>query len=189
MKFNKGEWSELYVFIKILSDNKIFLLDENLNYINSFYEVIKVIRKELINSTCIINKDGKIIKQYENSNIEIEKNKIIHFSLMILDYLKNNSGSSFTINEISDIFQIIDSSTIKSGNSYNKSDITLFLSNSEFFNKEFNFNIKSYIGNSPTLLNSSRATNFIYSINISEKKCKKLIQLRQNKKLETEFYI
>jgi len=183
MKFNKGEWSELYVFIKILSDNKIFLLDENLNYINSFYEVIKIIRKELINSTYIINKDAKIIKEYENSNIEIEKNKIIHFSLMILNYLKSNSGSSFAINEINDIFQIIDSSTIKSGNSYNKSDITLFLSNSEFFNKEFNFSIKSYIGNSPTLLNSSRATNFIYSINISEKEMQEINSIQTKQKI------
>ena len=45
-KFNKGEWSEFYVFIKILSDKKIFLLDDKLNKLESFYEVIKILRKD-----------------------------------------------------------------------------------------------------------------------------------------------
>ena len=61
-KFNKGEWSEFYVFIKILSDKKIFLLDDKLNKLESFYEVIKILRKEVSSASYIIN-DNKIIKK------------------------------------------------------------------------------------------------------------------------------
>ena len=44
---NKGEWSEFYTFIKILSDKYLHAADEDLNIIEQvFYPVLKVIRKE-----------------------------------------------------------------------------------------------------------------------------------------------
>ncbi|WP_423740652.1 HpaII family restriction endonuclease, partial [Enterococcus cecorum] len=37
-KFNKGEWSELYVFFSALAEGKIYAADENLQKIeNTFY--------------------------------------------------------------------------------------------------------------------------------------------------------
>lgn len=33
MKANKGEWSELYAFLKILEDKKLFAADKNLEII------------------------------------------------------------------------------------------------------------------------------------------------------------
>lgn len=45
-KFNKGEWSELYVFFSILADGKIYAADENLNRIEqTFYSVLKLFVK------------------------------------------------------------------------------------------------------------------------------------------------
>lgn len=44
---NKGEWSELYVFLKLLREGKLYLADRNLNKISDkFLEIInsKLIR-------------------------------------------------------------------------------------------------------------------------------------------------
>lgn len=46
-KFNKGEWSELYAFMKLLNDGKIYSADENVNKIsNVYFPIIKLIRDE-----------------------------------------------------------------------------------------------------------------------------------------------
>lgn len=46
---NKGEWSELYVFLKLLGDGILYAGDKNLNKIeNSYYPVIEIIRNEKI---------------------------------------------------------------------------------------------------------------------------------------------
>lgn len=62
------------------------------------------------------------------------------------------------------IFDIINSDIIKVGSSYNKSDINLAIDDENILNKDIGFSVKSYIGNPPTLLNSSQATNFNYEI-------------------------
>ncbi len=49
---NKGEWSEMYVFLKLLSEGKLFAADEQLNRIsNMFFSIIKIIREETVGST------------------------------------------------------------------------------------------------------------------------------------------
>ena len=37
MSGNKGEWSELYVFFRLLSDAKLYAADENVNKINDVF--------------------------------------------------------------------------------------------------------------------------------------------------------
>ena len=48
---NKGEWSEIYVFLKLLADGKLYSADENLEIIENIYYEIKsymdIIVKEL----------------------------------------------------------------------------------------------------------------------------------------------
>ena len=34
---NKGEWSELYAFIKLLRDGKVYAADENVEKIDNIY--------------------------------------------------------------------------------------------------------------------------------------------------------
>lgn len=46
-KANKGEWSEFYVFLKILSERKLFAADNNLEIIPGKYFVFhRIIREE-----------------------------------------------------------------------------------------------------------------------------------------------
>lgn len=44
---NKGEWSEIYTFFKLLGDTKMYSGDANLNKIEDvFYPIIKILRQE-----------------------------------------------------------------------------------------------------------------------------------------------
>jgi len=61
LKGNKGDWSELYVFAKLLSEGKLYQSDINLNRDeNNFYEVVKAYKEEV------------------NSSLEFERNDKIH---------------------------------------------------------------------------------------------------------------
>ncbi len=162
-RFNKGEWSEFYVFIKILYDKKLYLLDSDLNKLSSFYKIVKIIRKEINQSAYNISDDG-IIKSSSDGNIKIEIEKIKPYISKLLKALRESSGSAFVIEDIEGVFEIINSDIIKVGSSYDKSDINLVIDDENLLNKDIGFNVKSYIGNPPTILNSSRATNFSYEI-------------------------
>ena len=75
-KFNKGEWSEFYVFIKILYDKKLYLLDSDLNQLDSFYKIVKILRKEVGQSIYNIGEEG-VVKNLGNKNIKIEVNQYL----------------------------------------------------------------------------------------------------------------
>ena len=45
MTGNKGEWSELYAFFKLLSEGKIYEADEKVEKINNvYYPILKIFR-------------------------------------------------------------------------------------------------------------------------------------------------
>ena len=46
MKGNKGEWSELYTFFKLLAEGKLFSADENLEKTKSFVQLLSIYRKD-----------------------------------------------------------------------------------------------------------------------------------------------
>lgn len=47
-RLNKGDWSEAYVFLKLLAEGRIYSGDEDLNKVLSVYmDVLKIIRKNL----------------------------------------------------------------------------------------------------------------------------------------------
>lgn len=44
---NKGEWSEIYVLLRLLADGKIYAADSELNKLKDVYfSIIKIIREE-----------------------------------------------------------------------------------------------------------------------------------------------
>ena len=44
---NKGEWSEVYVLLRLLADGKIYAADSELNKLEDIYfPIIKIIREE-----------------------------------------------------------------------------------------------------------------------------------------------
>jgi hypothetical protein len=49
LKGNKGEWSEAYVFLKLLSEGVLHAADENLQIITDIiYPIIKILRSDVV---------------------------------------------------------------------------------------------------------------------------------------------
>lgn len=163
---NKGEWSELYVFLKLLGDGVLFAADADLNKNeNLYYPVIEILRKENGQKKYYI-KDGsniKITDENHNLILSLPAEEFKAKAKLMLDTIKESKGT-FSIPTIEEFMQVIKCTRVKT-DSKNKSDTTLVLHDCKTYRDEFfGFSIKSRLGGAPTLLNSSKATNFVYEI-------------------------
>lgn len=165
---NKGEWTELYSFLKILNDKKLMLADKNLNINNNVdhFNVTKATTLNIEESCYLLEDDFVLVK---NDTIGFEK-KIKVSDFLNGEILKKlvssiKSGSrTFNISEFDLIQDKLGISIIKGGNSNQKADIVLDIKNSQISKENEGFGIKSYLGSKPTLLNASGNTNFIFEI-------------------------
>ncbi|MDV3786764.1 restriction endonuclease [Elizabethkingia anophelis] len=163
---NKGEWSEIYALLKIIGDKKIFAGDRHLNKIESvIFPIIKVLRDE---------SNGTFEFGYENELVIIKNNKeeyrisIVQFqeqAVFLLKKLKESSNTTFSIPEIEDFINSFGSHSLKAKSTV-KSDIRIVIHDHRTgMNPLLGFSIKSQLGKASTLLNASKATNFIYRVN------------------------
>ncbi|GAB2022610.1 HpaII family restriction endonuclease [Pseudolactococcus yaeyamensis] len=156
-KFNKGEWSELYVFFSILADGKIYAADENLNRVEeTFYSILKIIREHKNYSRDETSK--LILIHSDNEILKIPIQNFIDMTPKLLNEIKTAKGSSFEIPEISDLLSKIGVTKVKAESS-RKGDLTVQIHDDYTgFQPIIDFSIKSYLGGTPTLLNASSAT-------------------------------
>lgn len=168
---NKGEWSELLVFVKLLLEQKIFLSDSKLNAQNNYFDISKVSTNNLPYDFLIIDKStiqskNKITKETKNINITTL------LTTNILSELKNNISNGLATFEMPS-FEIVQTelgfTVVKGGTSSQKSDILLDISNNQINKKNEGFGIKSYLGSKPTLLNASGNTNFLFKVHDFDK--------------------
>ena len=173
LKGNKGEWSEIYVFLKLLADGKLYSADENLEIIeNIYYPIIKILRTETENKRdYFINGDIEIFDA-ENETL-LMKIPVIDFvenSKKLFNYLKSSSGRSFSFLDIESFLESIDVKNL-TGLKTDKSDIRILVHDFNTHGKEkLGFSIKSMIGKDSTLFNPAVGTNFIYKISHPENK-------------------
>ncbi len=167
---NKGEWSEFYAFLKILSDKRLFSADETLALIpDSFLKVLSVIRHE--GKTKIVyaideGEDKVVIKSGDEILAIVSIFQISGKLANLLRRIKEGgvSQGAFTISEAQDVMEELRCQTIKSSSS-KKADISLEIEDPRTGTKPIrDFSIKSKLGGNPTLLNASRRTNFEFEI-------------------------
>lgn len=167
LRGNKGEWSEIYVLLRLLADGKIFAADENLNRLNDVYfPIIKIIREETENETAEYT-TGQIIKLFINGvetmtipakRFDIEADKLLN------SIQNGKSRGAFSIEKTEQFMNEINCYRL-SAPATDKSDITMkILDINTGYNPVVGFSIKSELGSAPTLLNAGRTTNFIYRI-------------------------
>lgn len=167
---NIGEWSELYAFLKILTDQYLFGIDKNLEYIKNeklnVFEIKKYQQNTNLEIKYIINKDFIIVNINNNIYNKIPINSIKNEYNNIINYLKNdNNKATFSISFIEKNFlELLCNPKIKSS-SHLKSDIFIKIKEPLTLNQSYyGFSIKSNFGNNSTLLNASSGTNFIFNI-------------------------
>ncbi len=167
-KKNKGEWTEIYTFLALLHDKKLYLADKDLHKksLDNFFTVSKVTTLNIehecyLNNSNFINivdKTTQCSRNIDISNI-LNKNKLSD----ILNLIKDGS-KTFLIPKIDDIENTLGIILKKGGNSNQKSDIILNIEKDNIKCTNEGFGIKSYLGSKPTLLNASGNTNFIFEI-------------------------
>lgn len=161
---NKGEWSEIYVLLKLLGDQKIFSGDKNLVKIdNLFYPIIKIFRDESqgviqyeINSDVIVVSNSNVIDRFP---IEYFQNNAI----LILNRIFE-SHKTFRVPEVERFLSLIQCNFLKAKSS-KKTDIRILIHDLRLDRRhELGFSIKSQLGGDSTLLNAGQTTNFIYEL-------------------------
>jgi len=169
---NKGEWTELLVFIKLLHEQKIYLSDSDLNPKNDYFDVGKVSTRNLDLDFLIIDKSTIHIK----SKLTKEVRTLDITSILtpkILNELKNKiieGSATFEVPSFEVVQNALGFSVVKGGNSNQKADILLDISNNRINKQNEGFGIKSYLGSKPTLLNASGNTNFCFRVEGFDKK-------------------
>ena len=167
MTGNKGEWSEVYVFLKLLAEGKLNAADANLNAIPTvYYPIIKIIRQEKsINREYIINGNIKIVDSTANKEIlNLPVSEFVKRSNHLFNELKKIKGSSFSFPDIEEFLHSIDIKTLKALKT-DKSDIVLVVHDlNTGLKPQLGFSIKSLLGKDATLFNPGNTTNFIYEI-------------------------
>jgi hypothetical protein len=163
---NKGEWSEIYTLLKVISDKQLFAGDSNLNKIETLiFPIIKVLRDEA-NGTFEFGYDNDLViinNEKEEIRISVlEFQKQAHF---LLTKLKEKTNATFSIPEIENFINSFSSHSLKAKSTV-KSDIRIIIHDQRTgTNPELGFSIKSQLGGASTLLNAGKTTNFIFKIN------------------------
>ena len=165
---NKGEWSELYAFFKLLSEGKLFSGDGQLNVIrDKYYPISAVFRSDKPDRTSYIVDASKkhILIAGNSSEFTIPQSVFANEGKELLKFIQTMKGSSEAYSSLENFMKriYVDSIKAKSGD---KADIRIkihdFHTGSE---PEVGYSIKSRLGGSSTLINSAGdSTNFVYSL-------------------------
>lgn len=164
---NKGEWSEAYVFLRLLAEGRLNAADQNLIAIpNVYYPIIKIIRNEENNPRSYLL-NGKIDVVDNTSGIVLLSISIIDFiqkSNKLFTDLKAAKGKSISFPVIETFLNSIDFNKLKAKN-IDKSDIKIMIHDINTGMKPtLGFSIKSLVGKDPTLFNAGIGTNFIFKL-------------------------
>lgn len=164
---NKGEWSEVYVLLKLLSDLKLFSADEDLNKTESYLDVLSIQRLDIREFKYLAEESNiNVIDAASNECIfSISRTGLTQLSRKVFAEIKAGQGSSFTLSEgINNKLNELSINRLKE-KSNSKGDINIYLHDpANGINTNQKFSIKSFIGSDPTLFNANRTTNIIYEI-------------------------
>lgn len=164
---NKGEWSELYVLFRLLGDKRIHAGDGDLNKLDVYYPVLKVLRDELQrhleysldSDIVVISEEGKEFSRIKTERF-LEESKLLFSNIQ-----DGGSGvGAFEIPSLDDFLQKIHCEKVKA-KSREKADIHIVIHDYHTgMTPNLGFSIKSEAGASPTLLNASPATRFVFEV-------------------------
>ena len=164
---NKGEWSELYTFFKLLADGKLYCGDGKLNrYDDRFYPILKVFRNDAPDriSYKVQSAKNNILISGETIEMEVSQERFKAEAFKLLNYIKEMRGT-VSIDSVEQFMAEIKSPQV-CAKSTDKADIRIVIHNLHTGSKpELGYSIKSKLGADSTLINASGdATNFVYKI-------------------------
>lgn len=163
---NKGEWSEIYAFFKLLADGRLYCGDGHLNrYDEKYYPVLEIFRNDAPdrNAYEVHAAKNSILVAGKTIHIEIPQNRFRIEAVKLLEAIKNAEGGDHE--DTLKFMREIDCGSVKA-KSTDKADIRIVIHNIATGSKpELGYSIKSKLGGDSTLINSNKdASNFIFKI-------------------------
>ena len=102
MSGNKGEWSELYAFLKLLSQGRIYAANEKVERIDDvYYPILKIIREEYADSKYeyVINDDCVSVIVENACILKVPRKELEEQANYLLNQIATHSNS-FEIEEV-----------------------------------------------------------------------------------------
>ena len=171
---NIGEWSEIYVHLRLLADGVLYSGDEKLKkIINKYLKIIKIFRTEKgfteDNVYDIDAVNSKIFKTGNGNNIELLQSEFDKAAKSLLKHIQTHKTQDDKKKyEFKDVEKFIKSADIYSlkAKSSDKKDIRMIVHDLNIdMESEMGFSVKSKLGGNSTLFNANKnGTNFLYKI-------------------------
>lgn len=167
---NKGEWSEIYVFLRALAVGKLYAADENLNKVDDvFYNIINIVRNENIGVLEFrVDKVTNMITVYNTETKQVLSEQPMDVFMQEANDLYNKivaaNTPSFSVDETECFLSHVGVETLKAKSS-DKSDIRIKIHDiNTGYESLQGFSIKSRLGSPSTLINAGKTTNFIFEV-------------------------
>ena len=162
---NKGEWSEVYAFFKLLAEGRLYSGDGHMNrYDDRYYPILEIFRSDAPDRNSYEVKAAKkmILVAGKRIQIELPQETFRIQAANLLEAIKTTGeGDAETLKFMKEI----ECGAIKAKSS-DKADIRIVIHNLSTGTKpEVGYSIKSKLGGDSTLINSNKdASNFIFKI-------------------------
>ena len=130
LKGNKGEWSELYAFFKLLADGRLYCGDGELNrYDDKFYPILEVFRDDspTRNTYKVQAAKNNILVAGETVTIEIPQERFKEEAITLLGKIKDIKADG-DFSYLESFMQLIDCHNVKA-KSTDKADIRIVIHN------------------------------------------------------------
>ena len=171
---NKGEWSEIYVFLRLLEIGKLYAADADLKKMDDvFYNIINIIRQENIGKLEFrVNRNNGIITIINTSyGTELGTMPVADFKAAAdrlyteITESQRNTRGAFSLESTEAFLNNLGVSTLKAP-SDDKADIRIRIHDiNTGIESVQGFSIKSRLGGPSTLINAGKTTNFIFEVN------------------------
>ena len=163
---NKGEWSEIYVLLRLLSTGRIYAADENLQKIEEMYfPILKIIREEIKSKKYEYAIQNKIEIYFNDTLVkEVPIKRFEQEADYLYSQILTGTNRAFSVEHTESFMHEIYCEKLAAP-STDKTDITMQIHDIQTgYAPICGFSIKSEIGNAPTLINATGATNFIFEV-------------------------
>lgn len=167
---NKGEWSEIYVFLRLLEVGKLYAADADLNKMDDvFYNIINIVRTENIGVLEFrVDRNAGRVSVYNTKTaatlIDIPSDEFAHVADKLYNEIVAANAPSFSSDDTEAFLDRISVGTLKAKSS-DKADIRIKIHDiNTGYESVQGFSIKSRLGSASTLVNAGKTTNFIYEI-------------------------
>lgn len=164
---NRGEWSEIYTFFRLLGEGRMWAGDADMNKTGIYYPIISIIREE--SERRDYRPDGErgvvVIERADGAEIaRIPMRRFLDVSASLLDDIRGAESGAFASPQAEAFMGEARCEKLKAPTG-DKADIHIIIHDLRTGQRpELGFSIKSQLGSPATLLNASAATNFLYRV-------------------------